>query len=260
MKVSIITVGYNCHKTIAKAMDSVLQQTYPDIEYLVVDGDSTDGTIDIIKSFEPKFNGRMHWISEKDEGIYDAMNKGIKMATGDIIGILNSDDFLSSDTIIERVVEQFFEHVELIYGDVHFVKPGNPDKNVRNYTGRFFKPWMIRYGYFPPHPSIYVRRELYENFGLYDSSMRISADFKFFANLVHNHHVNMKYLPMDFVTMLTGGESTKSIKQRELGTHEDKLACQQLGISTNWLFIRMKYVFKAVDAMIPKRNEQNTST
>ena len=108
-------------------MDSVLQQTYPDIEYIVVDGESMDGTIDIIQSFEPKFNGRMHWMSEKDKGIYDAMNKGIKMATGDIIGILNSDDFLSSDTIIERVVEQFSEHVELIYGDVHFVKPGNPD-------------------------------------------------------------------------------------------------------------------------------------
>lgn len=241
-------------------MNSVLQQTYSDIEYIVVDGESTDETIDIIQSFEPKFKGRLHWISEKDEGIYDAMNKGILMATGDIIGILNSDDFLSSNSIIERIVEQFSNHVELVYGDVHFVKPGDINKNVRNYTGRFFKPWMVRYGFFPPHPSIYVRREVYENYGLYDSSMRISADFKLFANLVHNHHVNMKYLPMDFVTMLTGGESTKSIKQRELGTHEDKLACQQLGIRTNWLLIRLKYVFKAIDAMIPIRHKQKITS
>lgn len=241
-------------------MNSVLQQTYSDIEYIVVDGESTDETIDIIQSFEPKFKGRLHWISEKDEGIYDAMNKGILMATGDIIGILNSDDFLSSNSIIERIVEQFSNHVELVYGDVHFVKPGDINKNVRNYTGRFFKPWMVRYGFFPPHPSIYVRREVYENYGLYDSSSRISADFKLFANLVHNHHVNMKYLPMDFVTMLTGGESTKSIKQRELGTHEDKLACQQLGIRTNWLLIRLKYVFKAIDAMIPIRHKQKITS
>lgn len=241
-------------------MNSVLQQTYSDIEYIVVDGESTDETIDIIQSFEPKFKGRLHWISEKDEGIYDAMNKGILMATGDIIGILNSDDFLSSNSIIERIVEQFSNHVELVYGDVHFVKPGDINKNVRNYTGRFFKPWMVRYGFFPPHPSIYVRREVYENYGLYDSSLRISADFKLFANLVHNHHVNMKYLPMDFVTMLTGGESTKSIKQRELGTHEDKLACQQLGIRTNWLLIRLKYVLKAIDAMIPIHHKQKITS
>jgi len=254
MKVTIITVAYNSAETLERAMSSVLRQTYHDIEYIIVDGLSTDGTTDLIRSIEPQFDGRLRWISEKDKGIYDAMNKGVRMATGDIVGILNSDDFLTSDDVIERMVNEFKQDdkLELVYGNVHFVKPQNLKKNIRNYTGRFFKPWMIRFGFFPPHPSIYVKRELYENFGLYNADLRIAADFEFFANLAHNHHVSMKYLNMDFVTMLVGGESTKSWKQRELGTVEDMRACHKLGIKTNWIFIRMKYLFKALDAIIPK--------
>ncbi len=256
MKVSIVTVGYNCASTLGRAMDSILQQTYQNIEYIVVDGKSSDHTIEIIKSYESKFGNRLIWISEQDKGIYDAMNKGIKMATGEIVGILNSDDFLTSTTIIERIVYEFKKNnnLELIYGDVHFVRPKDLHKNIRNYTGRFFQPWMIRFGYFPPHPSIYVRRDVYEKYGMYDDSLRIAADFEFFANLIHNHHVSTKYIPMDFVTMLTGGESTKSWKQRELGTKEDMQACRKLGIKTNCFFIRMKYLFKAIDAAIPKKS------
>jgi len=253
MKVSIVTVSYNCVETLSRAMDSVLQQTYQEIEYVVVDGGSTDGTTDIIRLYEPKFEGRMRWISEPDKGIYDAMNKGITMTTGHLVGILNADDFLTTNKVIERMAAEYAKDkkLQLTYGDVHFVRANRLEKNIRNYTGRFFRPWMIRFGFFPPHPSIYVRRELYEQYGMYDDTMRIAADYEFFANLVHHHHVNMKYIPMDFVTMLTGGESTKNLKQRELGTKEDMVACKRLGIKTNWLFIRMKYLFKAIDAVIP---------
>lgn len=253
MKVSIITVAYNSAETLGNAMSSVLGQTYNDIEYIVVDGLSTDDTIDVIRSFEPKFRGRLRWSSEKDNGIYDAMNKGVRMATGDVVGILNSDDFLTSNDVIERVASVFNgdSNLDLVYGNVHFVDSRNPRKNIRNYTGRFFRPWTIRFGFFPPHPSIYVRKELYDRYGYYDDTLRISADFEFFANLVHNHHVSMRFLNMDFVTMLTGGESTRSLSQRRLGTKEDIQACRKLGIRTNGVFIRMKYLFKAFDAIIP---------
>ncbi|MDE6647231.1 MAG: glycosyltransferase [Prevotella sp.] len=255
MKVSIVTVGYNCALTLERTMNSVLQQTYQHIEYIVVDGGSTDDTINIIQRYKPQFKGRLHWVSEKDNGIYNAMNKGIKMATGNIVGILNSDDFLTTNHVIERMVAEFEKDdtLDLIYGDVHFVNPGNLEKNVRNYTGRFFKSWMIRFGYFPPHPSIYVKRETYFKHGFYNEDMKISADFELFANLVHCHHVSTRYLRMDFVTMLTGGESTKSWKHRKLGTQEDMIACRKLGIKTNWLFIHIKYIFKILDAVIPKR-------
>ena len=244
MKVSIVTVGYNCAKTIWRAMDSILQQTYSDIEYIVVDGLSTDNTIDIIKSYEPKFNGRLRWISEKDEGIYDAMNKGILMSTGDIVGILNSDDYLTSNTVIEQIVTNFTEDTDAVYGDVHFVKDGNLQDKVRYYSGQPFRPWMVRFGFIPPHPSFYVRRDTYMKYGLYDSSFRISADVEMIARLTYSHKIPIKYIKMDFVTMLVGGESTKSLRNRWLGTKEDLIACQKLGIRSNIIFVHFKYFLK----------------
>lgn len=244
MKVSIVTVTWNSAKTIARAMDSVLHQTYTDIEYVVVDGGSTDGTIDIIQSYEPKFKGRLYWISEKDEGIYDAMNKGIKMATGDVVGILNSDDFFTSYYVMERMVAEFTDDVEAVYGDVHYVRESDLQKNIRSYSGRLFHPWMVRIGFIPPHPSFYVRRNTYLKYGLYDKSFRISADVEMIARLTYVNKIRTKYINMDFVTMLVGGESTKSIHNRWLGTKEDLTACRKLGIKSNILFVHFKYFLK----------------
>ncbi len=248
MKVSIITVTYNSAKTISDAMESVLKQTYNDIEYIVVDGCSNDGTIDVIKSYEPKFNGRLKWKSEKDKGIYDAMNKGVKMATGDIVGILNSDDFMTDDTVIERMVRLFPADVSAIYGDVHFVNPNNLKKHVRYYSGRIFRPWLIRFGFLPPHPSLYVRRELFEKYGYYDASYKISADYELIARLCCRYHVPMKYLHIDFVTMRTGGVSTISYHNRILGTREDRIACKQNRVKTNIFFIYLKYPIKLLES------------
>ena len=136
MKVSIITTAYNSSRTISDTIESVLQQTYTNIEYWVIDGNSTDDTIEIIKSYLDAFQGRLHYISEPDRGIYDAMNKGIKLCSGDIVGILNSDDFFSSDEVIERVVAKFSDTVDAVYGDVHFVEAENTDKSVRDYSGK----------------------------------------------------------------------------------------------------------------------------
>ena len=250
MKVSIITVAYNSEKTLGDAMLSVLRQTYKDIEYIVVDGLSKDGTLDVIKSFEPKFGDRLRWVSEKDRGIYDAMNKGVQMATGDIVGILNSDDFMTDETVIERMVSQFPTECGAVYGDVHFVKEGSEDKCHRYYSGRIFRPWLVCIGYLPPHPSLYVRRELFEQYGYYDASLRISADFELIARLNYKNHVPMKYLHIDFVTMRMGGESTRNLRNRLLGAKENLIACRANGIRTNWLLICLKYPIKYLQSII----------
>ena len=244
MKVSIITVAYNSAKSINNTISSVLEQTYNDIEYIIVDGLSADGTTTIIQSYEQKFGGRLRWISEKDDGIYDAMNKGIRMATGDVIGILNSDDFLTSNDVIERMIKSFTDDVEAVYGNVHFVKPGNLQKSVRFYSGKPFRPWMVRYGFIPPHPSLYVRRRVYEKYGLYDTDFLISADVEMIARISYVEKISMKFVDIDFVTMLVGGASTKSFKNRWLGTKEDLIACQKLGIKSNIILVHFKYFIK----------------
>ena len=244
MKVSIVTVTFNSADTIADTLKSVCEQTYADIEYWVVDGGSTDGTMDIVRSYEARFGGRLNWISEPDRGIYDAMNKGIRRCKGDVIGILNSDDFFTAPDVVERMVQGFTADVEGVYGDVHFVSESNVGKSVRYYSGRLFRPWMVRLGFIPPHPSLYLRRKVYEQFGGYDEELRISADFELIANLSYVHRIALKYLGFDFVTMRTGGESTKNLQQRRLGTQEDLLACRKLGIRTNSLLIRVKYLLK----------------
>ena len=249
MKVSIITVAFNSAKTLPHAMDSILRQTYKDIEYIVVDGLSNDGTVDVIKSYEPRFGGRMRWVSEKDRGIYDAMNKGVHLCTGDVVGVLNSDDFLTDDTVIERMVSQFTDDVGAVYGDVHFVKPEDLSKSVRYYSGRVFRPWLVRIGYLPPHPSLYVRRELFDKYGYYDASLRISADFELIARLGYKNHVPMKYLHIDFVTMRVGGASTRSWSNRILGAEENLKACRANGIRTNWFLICLKYPIKYLQSI-----------
>ena len=186
MKVSIITVTYNSADTIADTIESVLHQTYQDIEYWIIDGKSQDSTIQVIQRYETCFEGRLHWISEKDNGIYDAMNKGISHCTGDVVGILNSDDYFTSDNVIAQMIDLFSPELDAVYGDVHFVKQGNLQKCVRYYSGRIFKPSLVKYGFIAPHPSFYIRREVFDKFGAYNPSYKISADFELIARLATN--------------------------------------------------------------------------
>ena len=253
MKVSIITVAYNSAKTLSDAIDSILRQTYKDIEYIVVDGLSDDGTVELIKSYEPLFDGRMRWVSEKDRGIYDAMNKGVHLCTGDVVGVLNSDDFLTDETVIERMVSHFTDDVSAVYGDVHFVRQENLSKCVRYYSGRIFRPWLVRIGYLPPHPSLYVRRELFDKYGYYDSSLRISADFELIARFFYKNHIPMKYVHIDFVTMRMGGTSTRSWSNRLLGAEENLKACRANGIRTHWLLISLKYPIKFFQSLFIRK-------
>ena len=139
-----------CGKTIRHTVESVLRQTYPDYEYIVVDGGSIDNSIDVVKEYQVAFKGRLKWISEQDKGIYDAMNKGIRIATGDVVGILNSDDFYTDENVLQTVADNFVNHsVDAVYGDIHFVREGNLDKCVRYYSSRLFSPFWLRFGFMP---------------------------------------------------------------------------------------------------------------
>ncbi len=245
MKVSIITVAYNSSKTLTDTIMSVLRQTYNDIEYIIVDGASTDATINIIRQYEPLFKGRLHWISEKDNGIYDAMNKGIQMATGDVVGTLNSDDYFTSDDIIEKVASSLQDsQIDAIYGDIHFIKDNRPGKYFRYYSSKWFRPLWLRFGFMPAHPSFYCRRKIFEKAGFYKTDYQIGSDYEMMVRLFRRYGLKAQYLPLDFVTMRTGGASNQSIKSRVRLIKEDVRACRENGIYTNVLFICMKYIYK----------------
>lgn len=245
MKVSIITVVYNSAKTLEDTMKSVLTQTYPDIEYIVVDGASEDSSVDLIRRYEPMFQGRMKWISEKDDGIYDAMNKGIRMATGDVVGILNSDDYFTADDVIERMVTAFDDDtLDAVYGDIHFIRDGEPDKCVRYYSSKRFSPKWLRFGFMPAHPSFYCRRKVYEKAGLYKTDYAIGSDYEMMVRLFLVNIIKAKYLPLDFVTMRTGGTSTRNMKSRLQLIRDDVRGCRENGIYTNRLMISTKFLYK----------------
>ena len=161
MKISIITVSFNSSETIRDTIESVLNQTYTDIEYIIVDGNSTDNTVEIIKEYEPIFGSRMKWISEKDNGLYDGMNKGIKMASGDVVGIINSDDFYHRNDIIQYIASHFIEdkNLQATFADIRFVNPDNLDKTVRYYASKRFKTWRFRFGFMPPHSKFFYLQE-----------------------------------------------------------------------------------------------------
>ena len=167
MKISIVTVTFNSAKTVRDTIESVLSQKYDDYEYLVIDGGSKDSTVDIIKEYEPRFGGRMRWVSERDKGMYDGINKGIRMATGDVVGIINSDDFYHRTDIFQIINDAFTNNkgVEAIYGDVRFVNPDNLEKTVRYYSSKHFRPWRFRFGFMPAHPTFFTLRQNFDKYG-----------------------------------------------------------------------------------------------
>ena len=246
MKISIITATYNSAATVRDTFESVLAQNHKDIDYIVVDGCSKDNTLDIIKEYEPRFEGRMRWLSEPDKGIYDAMNKGIRMAKGDVVGILNSDDFFTSNDVLDFVVSNI-KDVDAVYGDIHFVKPDNLNNPVRYYSSRNFRPWAMRFGYMPAHPSFYAKREVYEKYGLYSLDYKLAADYDMMVRLFCKYRITSRYVNLDFVTMRTGGASTNNVSNRIQLTKEDAIACRRYGIYSNFLMCSVKYITKVFE-------------
>ena len=251
MTISIITATYNSGATVADTIESVLRQTYKDIDYWIIDGCSKDGTLDILKHYEPMFGGRMHIISEPDKGIYDAMNKGIGMVTGDVVGILNSDDYYTSDDALATIAEFFSrDDADAVYGDIHFVSYSNPDKCVRYYSSALFRPWLLRFGFMPAHPSFYVRRDVYSKYGVFSLDYKIASDYELMVRLLYRHRIKARYIKKDFVTMRTGGISTRSARNRMLISREDVKACRRNGLYSNLFFISVKYLYKIFEFKI----------
>lgn len=243
MIISIITATFNSGATLRDTFESVLAQTYQNIEYIVVDGKSEDNTIEIIKEFEPKFNGRMRWISEPDKGIYDAMNKGIAMATGDVIGILNSDDFYTDATILQKIATEI-ENVDAVYGDIHYVSDSDLSKCVRYYSSKGFRRWKMRLGFMPAHPSFYCRRAVYSRYGLFDTDFKVAADFEQLLRLIFINRIFTKYIPLDFVTMRTGGASSSGLQSHKRIIRDHMLAYKKNGVYSNYFLEGIRYLYK----------------
>lgn len=245
MKISIVTATYNSAATIHDTIESVLRQTYKNIEYIIIDGASKDDTLDIIRKYEPLFNGRLSIVSEPDCGIFDAMNKGIGKSTGDVVGILNSDDFFTSDNVIQKVVDAIEEFdVEAVYGDVHFVKSSHPEKCTRYYSSKYFRSWLLRFGFMPAHPSFYCKKEVFDKYGLYDTQYKSSADFDMMVRLFAVHGIKAKYLNMDFVTMRVGGESTAGLSSKIRINRDIEHSLNAHHIYTNQLFQGIRYLWR----------------
>lgn len=245
MKVSLITVTYNSALTLADTIRSVAAQDYSDIEYILVDGNSDDGTVEVIKSF----NGTVSkYISEPDGGLYDAMNKGIRMATGDIVGIINSDDFYHRTDAISQVVNAFQEFgCQCVYGDVHFVRPDDLAKTVRYYSSKKFNLGAFSWGFMPAHPTFFTYRKNFEQFGYYRLDYQIAADFELLVRFLYKHRLSYHYLDLDLLKMRLGGVSTASVKSTWIINQEDLRACRENGLRTNYLRLYSRYFRKVLE-------------
>lgn len=221
MKISIITATYNSAATVADTLRSVAAQDHPDIEHLIVDGLSSDETLQIVQSFQHVAACR----SEKDQGIYDAMNKGISMATGDIVGILNSDDFYAGSQVLSRVAIAFEDPaVQAVYGDLVYVRPEQTDKVTRFWKAGNYRPASFRFGWMPPHPAFFVRRSVYDKVGAFNTALRSSADYELMLRILYKHKMPAAYIPEVLVRMREGGMSNASLKNRLRANREDRLA------------------------------------
>ncbi len=243
MKISVITVTLNNSIALEKTIKSVMEQTYSDIEHIIIDGGSIDGSLAIIKRWQQRFPDKIKYVSEADSGVYNAINKGIALATGDIIGLLHGNDFFSSDGILAQMVEKMNEtKAPMIYGDIHYINPQDGN-TVRNYSARDFSPEMLRKGIAPPHPSLYLRREIFKRHGVYKEDYRVAADFEMFVRLMLVNDVKAVYLPADMVTMTTGGLSTRLRHRLITNTAEKYRALKENGIKTNLFTLLMRYFY-----------------
>ena len=246
IRFSIIVATYNSEKTLADTFESLLRQSYQNYEVILCDGASTDNTMRIVDSYRARFGDRLRAVSEPDKGLYDAMNKGIDRATGDIVGILNSDDFYTSDDVLERIVNAFVCNplLEAVYGDVHYVNPGDLNRTVRYYSSRLFKPRYMRMGFMPAHPSFYCLRSLYSTYGKFRLEYKVAADFDQLFRLLFINRIRTQYIPMDFVTMRTGGVSTSGLKSHVQILKDHVRTFRSQGVEVSYALFAFGYVCK----------------
>ena len=248
-RVSVITVTYNSAATLGHCLRSVAAQIHPDVEHIVIDGGSSDTTRKVIATE----GGHVpYFISEPDRGIYDAMNKGIAVASGDIIGFLNADDHYAHPDVLAKVHQMFADTpLDMVFGDVAFFHSAKPDKPIRRYRSDRFRPSRISWGWMPAHPALFVRRSVFENTGPFQINYRIAGDFEWVARVFQNKTLRYGYLPEVLVHMQTGGISTQGWRSTVLLNREVMQACRDNNIPTNWFKILSKYPFKLLEYVRP---------
>lgn len=252
MKISIITVVRNNKDTIRDAIESVLNQTHNEIEYIIVDGASTDGTVEIVQSYGNKIT---KFISEPDKGLYDAMNKGIMLATGEVIGILNSDDIYIDEFVIEEVVKVFEEkEIDSLFADLVYVKPDNLNKIVRYYDSSQFSREKFAYGWMPAHPTFFVKRSAYEQYGLFKTDYKIAADYELLVRFLYKYKLTYFYIQKPIIKMRVGGISTSGLKSNWVLNQEIIRACHDNGVKTNLFKVLSKYPQKFMGLLKRKRS------
>ncbi len=245
MRISIITVVYNNKATIANAIESVLSQNYKDIEYIIIDGKSTDGTLDVINHYSSRIS---KIVSEKDNGIYDAMNKGLRLATGDVIGILNSDDFYANNSILSEVMSQFNKDhdLDILYGDLVYVKPDDVNKLVRKWKSKPYNSNFFENGDVPPHPSLFVSSRVYKEAGYFNLKYRLASDYEFMLRIFKKFNFKIKYLPIVFVNMRLGGATNKNLKNIIKGNAEILSSWKDNGYSIPLLLIPQRIIKRLI--------------
>jgi glycosyltransferase involved in cell wall biosynthesis len=242
MKISIITPVYNGSLTIENTIKSIIYQSYDAVEYIVIDGGSTDSTIDIINKNSKYIS---FWLSEPDNGIYDALNKGMRMATGDIIGILHSDDIYADKLVLGKIANVFKDYnVDSCYGDMVYVDKINTDKIIRYWKSSPYRPGKFRYGWMPPHPTFFVKKEVYKKYGLFNQDFKISADYELMLRFLEKYRISTYYLPGILVKMRMGGVSNRSIRNLITKSSEDYLAWKINKLGGGLLIILLKNLSK----------------
>lgn len=240
LKISIITVAYNSEATIRDTIESVISQSYSNIEYIIIDGKSKDKTLEIANEYRDKISVL---ISEQDKGIYDAMNKGIKLATGDVVGIINSDDIFFDVNSVKRIADAFAQGVDAVYGDLIYVSREDTAKKSRVYSSKIFSKKTIRFGIMLAHPTFYVKKIFFEENGYYKTNYRVAADFELIARFI-TKGINAFYIPSYLVKMREGGVSSSELYGRVHQNFEIVRACRENGIYTNIFMVMLKLPLK----------------
>lgn len=223
MKISVITITYNSQFTVEDTIKSVLSQDYPEVEYIIVDGLSKDNTMEVINRYRNRIS---KIVSEKDKGLYDALNKGIGMATGEVVGMLHSDDIYADEHVLSRIAEEFKKdrQTQAVYGDLVFVNRADTNKVMRTWIAGEYSEDAFLQGWMPPHPTFYIKKECYDKYGVFNTSLKLSADYELMLRMIHKNKVNVRYIPQTLIKMRMGGVSNVSFFVKLKANLEDKLA------------------------------------
>jgi glycosyltransferase involved in cell wall biosynthesis len=242
IKISIITATFNSAATLKDTIASVVSQDYPSLEYIVKDGQSVDGTIEIVRRFG---DAASKFVSKKDAGIYDALNQGLEMATGDVIGFLHSDDVYTGSSVLSKIAKQFeAKKCDAVYSDLYYVSRDNTDNIIRKWKSGNYKDGMFLNGWMPPHPTFFVRREIYEQFGNFNTDLKSAADYELMLRFIHKNKIRISYLEEFTVKMRTGGQSNISLSNRYLANMEDRRAWQLNGLKPRFYTLTWKPIRK----------------